>query len=553
MIFNLNKLELKSVCGVVAVLALVGLASCNSDDDYAELSMAQQESDPAPQAPVYSVSIPAQMGAESGTKALVFDGAGSLSARFDSSDRVYVYNETQQAFACRFDQDKKDYVPCTLSPSDISADGMSCTLTGQLSFYRYDYDAKEWEALTVDGSDTYSLYYNMNCVELENPENSGFDYDTQDGTAQDLQNYDFAEATGVTMTRQGGSLTFSGNGVRFNLLQSIFRQTLTFTDEAGNPITAPEINWLKISTRNNTLIYCYDPLSDNTYYDGFVEGYMDDTSVLYVALSFHYDDYHTAQDDALWVDAYATDGCVYSIRKDAPAGGFSNGKYYHGSMTLKRGGVFCTDNNDCVPLIKENGKYSLEDGKEYLVEGNISGNIEGTGSIVLRIADNSKIRGCVTLKGTSQGPAYIFTGQDVQFYNPPYQALLADSEYLTIIDYSSYINIHGVVSGQIMLDCGSELKMTGDLVDAHLYLAESCWFRIYDNPTYKITNSVITAAFDSEGNENVNITSRFARNNNYKEFYGGEVPDPCDGGDPGDLGDDEGPDEGEEGGDPDDE
>ena len=40
MIFNLNKLKLKSVCGVVAVLALAGLASCNSDDDYAELSMA---------------------------------------------------------------------------------------------------------------------------------------------------------------------------------------------------------------------------------------------------------------------------------------------------------------------------------------------------------------------------------------------------------------------------------------------------------------------------------------------------------------------------------
>ena len=115
----------------------------------------------------------------------------------------------------------------------------------------------------------------------------------------------------------------------------------------------------------------------------------------------------------------------------------------------------------------------------------------------------------------------------MQFFNPPYQALLADSEYLTIIDDSSYINIHGgVVSGQIMLDCGSELKMTGDLVDANIYLAESCWFRIYDNPTYKITNSVITAAFDSEGNENVDITSRFARNNGYKEFYGGEVPDP---------------------------
>ena len=165
-----------------------------------------------------------------------------------------------QAFACRLDQDKDYYVPCTLSPSDISADGMSCTLTGQLSFYRYDYDAEKWEALTVDGSDTYSLYYNMNYVYLDFPEYSSFDYDKQDGTAQDIQNYDFAEATGVTMTRQGGNLTVSGNGVRFNLLQSIFRQTLTFTDEAGNPITAPEINWLKVSTRNNTLIYCYDPM-----------------------------------------------------------------------------------------------------------------------------------------------------------------------------------------------------------------------------------------------------------------------------------------------------
>lgn len=539
MIFNLNKLELKSVCGVVAVLALAGLASCNSDDDYAELSKAQQETDPAPQAPVYSVSIPAQMGAEfipaqmgaeSGTKTLVFDGAGSLSARFDSSDRVYVYNETQQAFACRIDEDKKGHVPCTLSPSDISADGMSCTLTGQLSFYRYDYHADEWEALTVDGSDTYSLYYNMNYVELDNPENSAFDYDCQPGTVSDLQYYHFAEATGVTMTRQGGSLTVSGDGVRFNLLQSIFRQTLTFTDEAGNPIVAPEIDWVYIGTRNNSLVYCYCPIGDYNYdyCCDDIECFMENTSELYLALSFQYDS-STIYDDALWIDAYGSDGYVYSIRMDAPDGGFRNGKYYSGSMTLKRGGVFLTEGNDCVPLTPENDKYILEDGKEYLVDGIVSGDIEGTGSIVLRIADHSKVRGCVTLKGTSQGPAYLFSGQDARiisdFFNQP--ALLADSEYLTIIiDSSSYLNIHGVVSGQIMVDCASELRMIGNLVDANIYLAESCWFGIYDNPTYKITNSVITAAFDSEGNENVDITSRFARNNNYKVFYGGEVPDP---------------------------
>ena len=256
--------------------------------------------------------------------------------------------------------------------------------------------------------------------------------------------------------------------------------------------------------------------------------------------------HHTAQDDALWVDAYATDGCVYSIRKDAPAGGFRNGKYYHGSMTLKRGGVYLTDGNDCVPLTKTDGKYSLEDGQEYLVEGVVKGNIEGTGSIVLRIADNTTIRGCVTLKGTSAGPAYISTGQSVMIYNAPYQALQADSEYLTVFDYLSYVEIHGIVSGHIMLDCGSELTMTGDLENAYLYLAESCWFRIPNNPCYKITNSVITAAFDSFGNNNVNITSRFAVNNDYKEFYGGDVPDPGDGGDPGDPGEGEGPDDGDE-------
>ena len=539
--FYLNRLDLKRVFGVFAVLALAGLASCNSDDDFVAQSKEQQ-----PQAPVYNVSIPAQMGDDSGTKALVFDGESGISAKFENNDSVYVFNETKRVFACRYDDDKGDYVPCALKPSGISADGKACKLTGLLCFYRYNEPNDEWEAVTVDESDTYSLFYNMNYVNLEHPEYSSFDYDDQDGTASAVQNYDFAEVTGVTMTMQGGSFTVSGNGVRFNVLQSIFRQTITFTDEAGNPIAAPEIDWLKIRTRNYTLIYCYDPLSDNTYYDGFVDGYMDDTSELYVALSFHYDDNHTAQDDALWVDAYATDGCVYSIRKDAPAGGFRNGKYYHGSMTLKRGGVYLTDGNDCVPLTKTDGKYSLEDGQEYLVEGVVKGNIEGTGSIVLRIADNTTIRGCVTLKGTSAGPAYIYTGQSVMIYNAPYQALQADSEYLTVFDYLSYVEIHGIVSGHIMLDCGSELTMTGDLENAYLYLAESCWFRIPNNPCYKITNSVITAAFDSFGNNNVNITSRFAVNNDYKEFYGGDVPDPGDGGDPGDPGEGEGPDDGDE-------
>lgn len=55
--FYLNRLDLKRVFGVFAVLALAGLASCNSDDDFVAQSKEQQ-----PQAPVYNVSIPAQRG-----------------------------------------------------------------------------------------------------------------------------------------------------------------------------------------------------------------------------------------------------------------------------------------------------------------------------------------------------------------------------------------------------------------------------------------------------------------------------------------------------------
>ena len=68
----------------------------------------------------YTVSIPATMAGDE-TRAVSIDGT-TIDRRFNEDERVYVYNVTKKVL-------KNGY----LQPTDISADGKSCTLTGTLT------------------------------------------------------------------------------------------------------------------------------------------------------------------------------------------------------------------------------------------------------------------------------------------------------------------------------------------------------------------------------------------------------------------------------------
>jgi hypothetical protein len=364
----------------------------------------------------------------------------------------------------------------------------------------------------------------------EQPQWSNFVYENQSGTAASASAHDFAKATGVTLTLSGGN-TLTVDNVNFQLMQSMFRQHLVFVDENGDAISpAPVISSLKIESKNSALVKFIKP-SDNVIGHDPIKINDFSGSDLYLALTFAYDVDHPAEGDKLSVIVTDEDGKKYYCSKNAPQNGFANGKYYHGTMTLKYAPVVRTDNG-YEPVVKNaQGKYILEDGGEYTVQGTVNGSIEGSGSISLNIEEESVINGCVNLRSI-----YDKTWKDVNintsYYgtvtinNPGQVALQAASDLPTNISIGTTLIVNGSVSGNCNLDgYGCIMQVEENLVDGSYYLADGCFLNVKGD----LGNVTITASFNSSGTQNAEITNEYYPYSGYKVFYGGEssfIPEP---------------------------
>ena len=346
-----------SALTIAAALALFTTA-CSNEDLFGEK---QQSQAPVAEAPVCHFNIPANIGEGTETRAITI-GETSITSEFANTDKVYVFIEGQGANAGKLavahnGTDASTY----LTPSNIN--GTTCTLEGALKFYYNDnYSFAPYEPAV---NDVVYLYYNMNDPVEDAPsiEMAGLDYNTQNGSKdQDVYGSygpytflastgasacDFAEAkmkvTAVTGNGTDGySLTMvqyddnTKSNVHFENMGSIFRQRLAFTDKNSQPIAIPTLEKLSISfDGGDYVVGGYYPFSSYTNYYSRSELPITNPIVsaegdVYLALMF----YDSNKNLPLVLKATDTDGNVYSVTKNAPTGGFKNGKYYYGSATL---------------------------------------------------------------------------------------------------------------------------------------------------------------------------------------------------------------------------
>lgn len=315
---------------ITAALAMGSLTSCSKE----ELATVKQNTTPAK---VYTVSIPASMGEEDNMRGVEFGGDGStITSKFKTGDEVYVYNETQGAFACESDGTP---IVLRLTAGDISNEGKNCTLSGNLTFFKADGMGPEkphFVAVNPGENDTYSFFYNMSYVDACYSYYNCYNYFGQDGSATEASSHDFAKKTGVTMTATGNTMEPSAT-VSFESLQSMFRQRLSFTQgPSGEGSTSPSIKKLTVSTKNGTLASQYLPLSSKYYLSEMEINNPQITANgdIYLSMAFDYGAGHVAAGDELQLEALDTEGHVYVASKTVPTGGFTTGKYYYGSMTL---------------------------------------------------------------------------------------------------------------------------------------------------------------------------------------------------------------------------
>lgn len=249
--------------------------------------------------PVYQVSISASF-ADDATKAVTFDNDATpkptATGRFETTENIYVYNETTG-----------EMLSGALHPTDISADGKSCNLTGELNG-------------DIDEDHKLTLIYNIDYV--GGPTNCVLDYDAQNGSETGV--LDGGLATGVSATISDDKLT-TASTVSFAMLQAIFR--LQFTD-GTNPIT---VKSLSIESAGSDIAAIYRPFrEENSRYDVnkiVVTPTTPTSDYLYVAVCIN----ESEDPSAITFTVIDNEDNVYTGTKAAPTQGFKNGKYYYSS------------------------------------------------------------------------------------------------------------------------------------------------------------------------------------------------------------------------------
>ena len=381
-------------CALAAMMMYILALSCEEME--APGLVAEDKIDTT--APVYHFSIPAAMGAEGGTKAVVFDGTSGITSKFLETDKIYVYNVTKNAWARLGDGGGDGYG--YLQPSALENEGKSCTLTGDLSFYTWDSNNDFWkEAAALESTDTYNLYYQ---AKEANDVLYFVFIEDQFGTQSTVSSHDYAQVLGVTMTLNGSTLSLN-NPVSFKNYGSLFRQRLSFTGIGSAPTS---LRYLRIKKESGGKLISTNYLCSRIESEDVISVFgnssiMDENGDVYFALAVDETDPPTGN---LIFEAADYNGNYYSGSKALPTSGLQNGKYYYGDLELAydshRDMPVVTDSNgDPVwPDLEDN--YRLGDG------ATISGDSDGF-SYVTKPSVTVTLAGKGTANYAGAGPFLI--------------------------------------------------------------------------------------------------------------------------------------------------
>ena len=284
---------------ITAAVTLGSFTACSSED----LMVADTNN---PQAPTYTVCIPASMGGDAQTRAVDFSGTDPVTGKptaissFKTSDKIYVYNQTKDAMLTGY-----------LTPS---ADGKTCDLTGTLTG-------------DIAAGDELVLLYNLSDYDSDKTL-CNFDYDSQDGTQAGVT--DGAMATVTVDSYTGSGVLTTTTTAHFQNVQSMFR--FQFTSN-GTPVN---VKSLAISSKNNALSNFYKPLAAGYKFCSDIPVTLSSatTNPIYVALCIKES---VAAGDVLTFEVVDADNKLYTTTKNAPSTGFVNGKYYYNSSAIDLG------------------------------------------------------------------------------------------------------------------------------------------------------------------------------------------------------------------------
>ncbi len=284
---------------IAAALTMLSTACTNDDSLLADEPQASAVK-------TYTVSIPATMAGDE-TRAVTFDNSGetpTVTRGFLATEKIHVYNVTKGGALYGY-----------LQPTNISADGKSCTLTGTLT-----------GSYAIEAGDELMLMYNLTEAYMYSSIDHKVSYsESQNGTQAGV--VDGAVATVTVNSYTAGVLTTT-TPASFQPQQSVFR--LKFVDESNNAIN---VNQLVIGSKNKALVRLYYP-NTNVYYYGTIVATLTTATTDYIYLAFFIKE-SGSSGDVLNFTVIDDAGNYYKGTKAAPEGGFKNGKYYYNTAPIQ--------------------------------------------------------------------------------------------------------------------------------------------------------------------------------------------------------------------------
>ena len=290
--------------------AALAMTACSSEDNIVSNNQPQNA-----EVKTYTINIPATFGDDAQTRAVTFDNTGATPTAitsFATTDKIYVYRKSPTTAWLSYNGGNYDY----LSPTNISGDGRTCTLSGTLNGQFAEGDVLE-------------LYYNMNDL-YSIADGCGYDYTKQDGTQAGVA--DFAIATVKVKSIDAGNVTFckvtddTDEKAHFENLSSMFR--FKFTD-GTSPISVKNLH---VGSTNPALLGEYRPVTNDPHplssgAEISVNLATATSDYIYVGIGI---DESGNNGNAMDFQVEDADGKVYTGSKAAPAtNGFKKGKYYY--------------------------------------------------------------------------------------------------------------------------------------------------------------------------------------------------------------------------------
>ena len=331
---------------LAAVAAGMAFTSCTNNEEV--LDQASMRSG-------LKVSIPATFADNADTRVLKLDG-NTLKSEWTKGDKVYVHNNSA------FDS----------NPLVADASGSKVNLEGEL-------------AGTYEIGNILTLAYTYKEY-IPGRVSGGFEYGTQKGTFEDVQNYDFSVATVEVTAVDGGKVTTTD--ATFESYQSIFK--FTFKNESDEAIN---VKYLAIKSNNGKVIFGGRPAPTDNDLAGSIEVTLDTPNTeVWVAMRVN-----ESINDLITFEVEGADGKLYSGSKESlPYEKPLNGKYYTSTVSVKQVGEIT------LKIEPENARTL--DGKVYTVTTN-GATASGYGKVYgININDGVTLTlGGVTLESGSVG------------------------------------------------------------------------------------------------------------------------------------------------------